>query len=144
MMSGNTSCRKYILLKTRAAKILCSHRFEDRSSWWTTGARRGEPDMEINLLLVFCFCFSQCRYEFRTKMRYFLVYFPYFEKMKVGLCDLNAVCVSVNPPPINFWNPEPIYMKLGMYIMAPMPISTACFINSTHQSVCLRVYPSYR
>jgi hypothetical protein len=28
-----------------------------------------------------------------------LAYFPYLEKMKVGLCDRYAVCVSVNPPP---------------------------------------------
>jgi hypothetical protein len=35
---------------------------------------------------------------------------------------------------------EPIYMKLGTYIMAPEPISTAYFINPSHQSVCLYVY----
>jgi hypothetical protein len=32
----------------------------------------------------------------------FLAYVPYFEKMKVGLCDLNAVSVSVNLPFIDF------------------------------------------
>jgi hypothetical protein len=31
--------------------------------------------------------------------------------------------------------PEPIFMKLGMYIMGPEPISSAYFINSSHQSV---------
>jgi hypothetical protein len=31
----------------------------------------------------------------------FLAYFPYFEKIKLGLCDHHAVCVSVYPP-INF------------------------------------------
>jgi hypothetical protein len=36
--------------------------------------------------------------------------------------------------------PEPIFMKPGMYIMAPEPISTAYFINPSHQSVCLYVY----
>jgi hypothetical protein len=36
---------------------------------------------------------------------------------------------------------EPIFMKLGMYIMAPEPIPTAYFINPSHQSVCLYVYP---
>jgi hypothetical protein len=30
-------------------------------------------------------------------------------------------------------------MKLGMYIMAPEPISAAYFINPFHQSVCLYV-----
>jgi hypothetical protein len=37
--------------------------------------------------------------------------------------------------------PEPICMKLGMYIMAPEPISAVYFINSSHQFVCLQVYP---
>jgi hypothetical protein len=32
-------------------------------------------------------------------------------------------------------------MKLGMYIMAPEPISTAYFINPYKQSVCQYVYP---
>jgi hypothetical protein len=60
--------------------------------------------------------------------------------MKVGLRDHHAVGVSLYPF-INFWMPEPIFMKLGMYIMAPEPISTAYFINPSHQSVCLYVYP---
>jgi hypothetical protein len=36
--------------------------------------------------------------------------------------------------------PEQIFMKLGMYIIAPEPISTAYFINVSHRSVCLYVY----
>jgi hypothetical protein len=51
-----------------------------------------------------------------TVLNYFCIYlyffacFPYFEKkMKVGLCDLHAVCEST---PINFGMPEPISMKL--------------------------------
>jgi hypothetical protein len=36
---------------------------------------------------------------------------------------------------------EPVFMKLGMYIMAPEPISTAYFINPSHQSLYLYVYP---
>jgi hypothetical protein len=32
-------------------------------------------------------------------------------------------------------------MKLGMFIMVPEPISTAYFINPSHQSMCLYVYP---
>jgi hypothetical protein len=46
-------------------------------------------------------------------------------------------------PPINFRMPEPIFIKLGMHIMEPEPISTAYFINPAHQSVCLYVYASY-
>jgi hypothetical protein len=40
--------------------------------------------------------------------------------------------------------PEPNFMKLGMNNMATEPISTAYFINPSHQIVCLYVYPSYR
>jgi hypothetical protein len=36
---------------------------------------------------------------------------------------------------------EPVFMKLGMYITAPEPISTALLKNPSHQSVCLYVYP---
>jgi hypothetical protein len=36
--------------------------------------------------------------------------------------------------------PEPIFMKLGMHIMAPEPISVAYFINPSHQSVCVSPY----
>jgi hypothetical protein len=37
--------------------------------------------------------------------------------------------------------PEPIFMKLGMYIMVPESISTEYFVNPSHQTVCLYVYP---
>jgi hypothetical protein len=35
--------------------------------------------------------------------------------------------------------PEPIFMKLGMHIMATAPISREYFMNPNHQSVCLYV-----
>jgi hypothetical protein len=37
---------------------------------------------------------------------------------------------------------EPVFMKLGVYIMAAEPISTAYFINPFHLFVCLYVYPT--
>jgi hypothetical protein len=50
--------------------------------------------------------------------------------------------LSVNVyPPINFWTPEPIFIKFGMYVLALEPISAAHFINPSHQSPCLYVYP---
>jgi hypothetical protein len=52
-----------------------------------------------------------------------------------------CLCVSVSPPPINFQMPEPIFMILGMYIMAPELISTVYFINPSHQSVRVYVAP---
>jgi hypothetical protein len=38
-----------------------------------------------------------------------------------------SACLCI--PHINFWMPEPIFIKLGMYIMAPEPISTPYFKN---------------
>jgi hypothetical protein len=67
----------------------------------------------------------------------FLAHFPYFEN--VGVWDHHAVlCI---PLPINFWMLESLYMKLGMYVMAPEPISTAYFIIPLPPlSVCSYVF----
>jgi hypothetical protein len=35
---------------------------------------------------------------------------------------------------------EPVFMKLGMYIMTPEPISTTRLINHSCQSLCLFEY----
>jgi hypothetical protein len=35
--------------------------------------------------------------------------------------------------------PEPIFIKLGMYIMVPESMSTASLISASHLSVCLYV-----
>jgi hypothetical protein len=55
-----------------------------------------------------------------------LGYFPYFEKVDVGLWDCHAVGVSVCLwiPPINFWMYEPIFMKLGVYIVIYIVVYT--------------------
>jgi hypothetical protein len=37
--------------------------------------------------------------------------------------------------------PEQIFIKLAVYLMAHEPISMAYFMNHSHQSVCLYVYP---
>jgi hypothetical protein len=54
-------------------------------------------------------------------MEQYLVNFSYFEKMKLVLWYHLAVyvCVCICIPPINFRMPEPVFMKLCMYIMAP-------------------------
>jgi hypothetical protein len=36
---------------------------------------------------------------------------------------------------------KPVFKKLGMYIVAPEPISMAYSINLSHQPVCLYVHP---
>jgi hypothetical protein len=71
---------------------------------------------------------------------YFFAYFPYFEKVK-WTCGIIMLSVCLCIPPINFGIVQPNFMKLGIYIMPLEPISTACFINHCHQSVCLYVYP---
>jgi hypothetical protein len=43
----------------------------------------------------------------------------------MNLCHLHAVFLFIPLPPINFLMHEPIFMKLGMYIMVPEAISTA-------------------
>jgi hypothetical protein len=50
--------------------------------------------------------------------------------------------VNPNPHPINFWTAEPIFMKLCTYITTPDPISTAYFINPSHQSICMCIPPT--
>jgi hypothetical protein len=44
------------------------------------------------------------------------------------------------PHPVNFWMHEPIFLKLGMHIMAPEPISTASFRNLS-VCVCMCIPP---
>jgi hypothetical protein len=46
----------------------------------------------------------------------------------------NAITMLCNPF-INFWMTEPIFIKRGKYVMSPEPISTAHFINPTHQPI---------
>jgi hypothetical protein len=55
---------------------------------------------------------------------------------------LCCLCVC-EPAPTNFRMPEPIFVKLGMYVMAPEPIPTTYYINPSHHSVCLYMYSSY-
>jgi hypothetical protein len=72
----------------------------------------------------------------------FLAYFPYFENKKLVLWEHHVVYVSVYSP-INFWMPEPNFMKLGTYIMATEPIWTAYFKNPCNQTVWLYMYDGY-
>jgi hypothetical protein len=50
-----------------------------------------------------------------------------------------CLCMCVRIPRINFWMSGSVFKKLGMYIMAPEAISTAYFINPSHQSLCLYI-----
>jgi hypothetical protein len=75
----------------------------------------------------------------RNKIDFISLLSLFWKKNRVGLWDHVAVCVCINP--INFRTPEPIFMKLGTYITAPEPNSTAQLKNLFHQSLCLYVYP---
>jgi hypothetical protein len=45
----------------------------------------------------------------------FLTHFPCFEKMKVGLCDLHAVCLWI-PPPLTFeWQNQSLWNMVHIY-----------------------------
>jgi hypothetical protein len=45
------------------------------------------------------------------------------------------MCIS----PTKFWMSEPVFMKLGMYVMAPAPVLTAYLINTVNLCVCVCV-----
>jgi hypothetical protein len=52
-----------------------------------------------------------------------------------------SICVCVSPPPPNQRLIDCTNFYETWYITAPEPISIAYFINPSHQSVCLYVYP---
>jgi hypothetical protein len=58
-------------------------------------------------------------------------------KDKSRLWDHHAVCVPVYAPLINVWMPEPIFMKLGMYIMALKAISNVLYKSLSLVCVCI-------
>jgi hypothetical protein len=57
--------------------------------------------------------------------------------MRSRCCPCVCVCVYVSVPPHQLSNAEPIFTKLGMYVMAPEPISVEYFLNPSQQSVCV-------
>jgi hypothetical protein len=74
-------------------------------------ARLGTQKTPLRLLLrnrgsVFR-CYSSCIALIRhsvlyTIMGWFSTYFPYFEKIKLGLCNRHALCVCLCIPSVNF------------------------------------------
>jgi hypothetical protein len=75
---------------------------------------------------------------FNHSLVWFLAHFP-----KASLCHLNAVlCICEPPPPLTFDSLIQVLWNLVYtYITTPEPISTAYFLNPSHHSVCLYVYP---
>jgi hypothetical protein len=61
---------------------------------------------------------------------------------ELGLWDLHPICVPVYPPS-QCWMPEPVFMRLGMYITETEPTSKAYFINSSiNLCVCMCFLPT--
>jgi hypothetical protein len=80
----------------------------------------------------FYYCI-QLSFSILVIVKIVIAHLPYSKKSRWAyeISLLSVLCVCVSPP--NSWIPEPILMKLGLYIMAPEPISTASFINPYHQ-----------
>jgi hypothetical protein len=72
-----------------------------------------------------------------------MTYSLQFSSLNQIFIIMRLIVMNGYTPHTNFWMSEPVFMKLGMYeyIIAPEPISTAYFINPSHQSTCLYVYP---
>jgi hypothetical protein len=63
-----------------------------------------------------------------------------FWKIKLGFLRSPCCLCVCKSSPVNLWIPEPVSMEHGTYILATKSVSTAYFINSSHQCVCLCVY----
>jgi hypothetical protein len=73
----------------------------------------------------------------KKSYRIFLFYFSYLEKkINKGRVMQSPCCVSMYPPKL-ILKAEPIFMKLGINIMAPDLNSMVYLINPSHQSVCI-------
>jgi hypothetical protein len=123
--------------------------------WKSTSANYRLQELQENIRfsqeisMVLCGMFSSNSIHPRNKLdqlkcasivkHTFLACIPYSEKMKVYLWNHHAVYVNIFPL-FNFWMPEPIFMKLSMYIMTLEPISMTFFMHPFRQSVCLYVY----
>jgi hypothetical protein len=88
-------------------------------------------------------------YFTRNRPRYIILH-PHinFSRLSLFLKNKNrfmmsscSLCAYEHPPPINFWMPLPAFINLGTYTTEPVHNSTAYFINPSHQSVCMYVYP---
>jgi hypothetical protein len=79
-------------------------------------------------------------YEFQFKF-YWPTFLILIKLKQAYVITTLSVCLRVYVSPINFRMPEPVFMKLGMYIMAPESISTAYFMNPSHHvSICVTPY----
>jgi hypothetical protein len=78
-----------------------TYMYKAASEWWQEQALH----VEVDGMLMFLKTEStdtmkhKCDPILVIPLMQFFAYFPYFEKMKVGLCNHHAVCVSVYPPP---------------------------------------------
>jgi hypothetical protein len=131
--------------KTRITRSLCA--FCGKNALKRSGSRVHGPAVRIIPFLYHvtervsalnCLLHSTSNNKFRL----WLIFLISEKKQnKITLMQSpRCLCACVSPT-INFWMPEPVFMKFCIYIMAPEPISTTHFINPSHQSVSIRVFP---
>jgi hypothetical protein len=98
-----------------------------------------------SFLSVWSFFPSDCYTDYSVYLNdtfLFSPHFPYFENIKLVLCNHHAVSLCVCIPPINFWRAEPICMKFSMYIIAPDPHLNGV-LHKPLPSVCVFVCVSF-
>jgi hypothetical protein len=124
-------CRSYTELQ-HLSWTVCTGNAQSSTSFCTTCT---PPDCQwIHQLPSFITLFpSSFRFPFYSFYPTFFILKKNKSRLMRSPCRL---CVSVSIP-INLWMPEPIFTKPRTYIMAPKPISTAYFMNPSHQSVCI-------
>jgi hypothetical protein len=81
------------------------------------------PRRKIEIVILQSLIFQSTFFVLRNKIRLMMCL-----GVRVSMC-LYLYVYPLN----NFWMTEPIFMNLGMYIIAPEPSSTAKFVNSSHQ-----------
>jgi hypothetical protein len=96
----------------------------------------------LHLLLTSWFSFVAilCNLLLPLTIYHFFGLFCLFKKKCMLIWSPSCLC----DPLIRSCMSQPIFMKLGTYIMAPEPIRMVYFINALHQSVCLCILLSFQ
>jgi hypothetical protein len=84
--------------------------------------------------------YIRSRGRLRNRRRIISVLFLFWKNKSRLMRSPSCLCIPL-PHPIIFWMREPTFMKLGMYIMAPEPISVAYFINPISLCICTCIPP---
>jgi hypothetical protein len=105
-ISSSTVLRRWLLLFARATQFQAQ-----RGLHFFTITRIHLPQVTGLITSMRRWNAGQTRKRTASPLQ-FVSYCPYFKKMKVGLCNVHAVCVPVTPP-INFRTLETWYVYHG-------------------------------